>query len=241
MSIFKRGGKGNYYIQFDYRGKTYIKSSRTANRRQAERMEREWRAEVHAMEEMGERSRITLKDALAQFEKQKKRTGDGTYKCRSSAILEKYFPVNLNLDEIKEWHLAKFKTAREIDGAAAQTIKHNFQAIRNAWSWAKDNGYQVKPIEYPKIKIDNKRLRVLSAEEEKRLLAELDPRRTIRNRPPYEERPVSENTAYQDNLDLVIILIDTGARYGEIAALPWSRVDLENGVINLWRPKVRNE
>ena len=53
MSVFKRNGSGNYYIQFNYRGKTYVKSSRTTNKRTAERMEREWRDQIHAMLEMG--------------------------------------------------------------------------------------------------------------------------------------------------------------------------------------------
>ena len=53
MSVFKRNGSGNYYIQFNYRGKTYVKSSRSTNKRTAERMEREWRDQIHAMMEMG--------------------------------------------------------------------------------------------------------------------------------------------------------------------------------------------
>ena len=43
MSVFKRGGAGKYYIQFNYNGKTYCLSSKTTNKRTAERMEREWR------------------------------------------------------------------------------------------------------------------------------------------------------------------------------------------------------
>lgn len=60
MSVFKRGGTGNYYIQFNYRSKTYVESSRTTSKRTAERMERDWRDQIHAMLEMGERQRITL-------------------------------------------------------------------------------------------------------------------------------------------------------------------------------------
>ena len=72
MSVFKRNGIGNYYIQFNYRGKTYVRSSRSTNKRTAERMEREWRDQIHAMMEMGERQRITLKDALEGFKESKK-------------------------------------------------------------------------------------------------------------------------------------------------------------------------
>ena len=49
------------------------------------------------------------------------------------------------------------------------------------------------------------------------------------------------NRALQDAYDLVVILLDTGARYGEIAGLEWKQVDAERRIIRLWRPKVRNE
>ena len=74
MSVFKRNGSGNYYIQFNYRGKTYVKSSRSTKKRTAERMEREWRDQIHAMMEMGERARLTLKDALDGYVKDRVNT-----------------------------------------------------------------------------------------------------------------------------------------------------------------------
>ena len=241
MSVFKRGGGGNYYIQFNYRGKTYVKSSRTTNKRTAERMEREWRDQIHAMMEMGERQRITLKDALDGYEISRKGTGSEKYAYHSVRLLNEKFPTHLYLDEVQSWHLTKFKSLREKEGCAAQTIKHNFQAIRSTLQWAKENGYLVKELEYPKLKIDNKRLRFLSLEEEKRLLIELDPKRDLPYRPSYEYRSKKENQARQDNYDLVIILLDTGARYGEIAGITWDRINLEDRSINLWRPKVKNE
>ena len=60
-------------------------------------------------------------------------------------------------------------------------------------------------------------------------------------RPDFEYRPESENRMYQDNYDLVVLLLDTGARYGEITNINWSAIYLDKGTINLWRPKVRNE
>lgn len=45
----------------------------------------------------------------------------------------------------------------------------------------------------------------------------------------------------QDAYDLTVLLLDTGARYGEIAQLRWQQIDLDARLIRLWRPKVRNE
>ncbi len=41
--------------------------------------------------------------------------------------------------------------------------------------------------------------------------------------------------------DLVILLLDTGARYSEVANLEWRQIDLDERAIHLWRPKVQNE
>ena len=70
---------------------------------------------------------------------------------------------------------------------------------------------------------------------------ELDPKIDLPYRPSYEDRPAKENRMRQDNYDLVILLLDTGARYGEIAGITWDRIDMEENTINLWRPKVKNE
>jgi integrase len=204
-------------------------------------MEREWRDQIHAMMEMGERQRTTLKEALEGFKESKKNTASERYALHAANVLNEHFPTHLNIDEIQPWHLTKFKSKREQSGSAAQTIKHNFQALRGACQWAKDNGYLVKELEYPKLKIDNKRLRFLSIEEEQRLLAELDPKIDLPYRPSYEHRPAKENRMRQDNYDLVILLLDTGARYGEIAGITWDRIDMVENTINLWRPKVKNE
>jgi integrase len=44
-----------------------------------------------------------------------------------------------------------------------------------------------------------------------------------------------------DAYDLAILLLDTGARYSEVASLDWKQVSLADRTINLWRPKVQNE
>lgn len=44
-----------------------------------------------------------------------------------------------------------------------------------------------------------------------------------------------------DNWHLTLFLLDTGARYNEVASIKWDRVDLEEGLIYLYRSKVDNE
>jgi integrase len=241
MSVFKRNGVGNYYIQFNFNGKTYCKSSKSTNKRTSERMERNWRDELHRVEELGERPKLSLRDALTGYVEDKVGTGSQIYAKTNVKTIQDKMNVDINIDELQDWDLTKFKSLREKEGIAPQTIKHNFQAVRSAIKWAKDRGYKVKPIEFPKIKLTKHRLRYLSYEEEKRLLTELDPKRKRAFRPDLEYRPAEENRKYQDNYDLVVLLLDTGARYSEIANIKWTAIDIQNDIINLWRPKVRNE
>ncbi len=241
MSVFKRGGSKHYYVQFNFRGKTYIKSTKTSNKRIAERMEHEWKEQVHREVELGELQRIKLKDALIGYCEDKKNTGCKEYAKSNARLLTDKFDVELYVDEIRDWHLVRFKSLREAEGLSPLTIKHNFQGIRSTVQWAKDHGYKTSHLTYPKMKMPKHRLRYLSLDEEKRFLQELDPTRDIPFRQPYAARPKLENQKRQDMYDLVVLLLDTGARYGEIANILWSRIDLENRTINLWRPKVRNE
>ena len=81
----------------------------------------------------------------------------------------------------------------------------------------------------------------LSVEEERRLVEELDPRREGFAITPYEERSPDVKRFQQDAYDLVILLLDTGARYGEISGLELQQVNLIDRTLQLWRPKVQNE
>lgn len=241
MSVFKRGGKGPYYIQFTYRGKTHVKSSRTENKAKALKMEKEWKDKIHSMQELGERPDITIRDALLACADSKieKHTRD-YYHANANVIIRESF-ASIKICDMKQWHIVKFRDSRLQEGKSPQTVKHNINVLKGAHKWAKENGYNVPPIEFPSIKVKNSRLRYLSIEEESRLLKELDPKRLRKYRPLPENRNEEEARVVQDNYDLVVVLLDTGARYSEIAELKWESVDMEGGLIRLWRSKVKNE
>ncbi len=78
----------------------------------------------------------------------------------------------------------------------------------------------------PSISIKPTRLRYLSVEEEQRLLKEHDSDKLTFDATPQIKRNL------QDNYDLIILLLDTGARYGEIAKLKWEQIDLKKRTIN---------
>ena len=147
----------------------------------------------------------------------------------------------LLLSDITGQHLSDFVAQRRSEGCKPQTVKHGVIFIRGVMKQARREGYSVSTVEAPSIPIRPTRLRYLSQDEENRLLAELDPSRSISFFPSKQDRTPLMQREMQDNYDLVVMLLDTGARYGEIASLTWEQIDLEDRSIKLWRSKVGNE
>jgi len=241
MSIIKRGNSKNYFIQFQLNGKTYIRSSRTTNKKLAEQMEVDWKSKLHAQQFLGQKERITLRAAIDQFSESKQGTPNHRGLITNSKIAYRLLPVHKFIDELTAHDLERFKRDRMNEGVKEQTIKHNLNLIRCAWKFARKLGYQVNDLEFPTIKLSKSSLRYLSTDEERRFLACLDPKRGGRGLRPYDERDLRTKQAMEDAYDLVILLLDTGARYSEIANISWSKINLEDRTINLWRSKVQNE
>lgn len=241
MSILKRGNSKNWYIQFQLNGKTYIRSSRTTDKKVAEQLERDWRRQLHAQQFLGSKEPIVVRDALDQFCESKKGTPNHVNLCIHARYLNKVFRTHRAMGDITSEDLEWLKQKRFEDGYSPATLKHTFNLFRGAWKRARRLGYQVSELEFPQVRLPKSRLRFLSVEEERRLLMELDPNREGFGLKPLEERTGLLKQQLQDNLDLVILLLDTGARYSEIADLEWSSINLSDHTISLWRPKVQNE
>ena len=241
MSILKRGNSKNWYIQFQLNGKTYIRSSRTTDKKVAEQFERDWRRQLHAQQFLGSREQITIRDAISQFCDSKKGTPNHVNLSIHARYVNKVFRTNRKMSDVTFEDLEWLKHRRFEDGYSPATLKHTFSLLRGAWKHAKRRGYQVADLEFPKVRLPKSRLRFLSVEEEQKLLTELDPNRETFGLKSLEERTELLKRQLQDNLDLVILLLDTGARYSEIAGLQWTSVNLSDRTIHLWRPKVQNE
>ncbi len=241
MSILKRGRSKFWYIQFQFKGKTYVKSSKTTDKKAAEQIEREMRRQLHAQEFLGQKERITVREALEQFCVSKRGTANHKNLTIHTRILNRLLRTNRYLDELTSEDLERLKRDRLQEGTTPATLKHTFTLIRGACKYAKRMGYRVSDFEFPEIKITGARLRYLSVDEEHALLNELDPMREGAGLRPYEQRSAEVKRNQHDAYDIVVVLLDSGARYSEIAGLEWNQIDLRERTIRLWRPKVQNE
>lgn len=241
MAIIKRGSSKYWYMSFQFNGRQYIRSTKTTNRKIAEQMEVEWKAQIHSQQYFGRKSRLTLADAFEHYKATKQ--GIASYKnlVAHETVLRRLLPMAKPLDELTSHDLERFKQKRIAEGVGPEAIKYGLQVIKGTWKFSKKLGYQVSELEFPTVKIPKAPLRYLTTDEETRLLAELNPNREGRGLPAISERSDELKRTMQDAYDLVILLLDTGARYSEIANIRWRRIDLAERTINLWRSKVENE
>ncbi len=241
MTVIKQKSSGIYQIRFQINGKKYQKSSKTKKKSVAQDIERQWRNEISENMLLGKKDVISVHEALDMFQESK--IGMKTYNdiCSQIRTVQKYF-TDKPLQELSTRDLELFVQKRKREKKANQTIQHGIIQIRGAWKYANKMGYQVSPIEFPKLKITNMRVKCISREDERKLLEELSP-----DNPKYFSKltPASKRTQLiqqrRDNHDFVVMLLDIGCRYGELAALTWEQVDIENQTIHLKRTKTNNE
>lgn len=241
MGVLKRGNSKFWYIQFQLNGRTFIKSSKSTDRRIAELMEADWRKQMLQQQVLGIKERISLGDSLDLFKQAKRDLASYPDIARHARFLVTELQHVRFLDELTSSDLERLRLNRQRSGFSAQTVKHTIGVIRGAIKYAKRMGYQIPEVEYPTISVSKGKLRYLTFEEEKRLLLAVDPRRPVKGMPPYEQRPAETRREMQDLFDFLVLLLDTGARHSELATLEWGRVDLSQRTISLWRPKVKNE
>lgn len=241
MSVVKRANSQFWYIQFQFNGELYIKSSKTTNKRIAEHIEIDLKAKVHAEKYLGRKQRIKFTAAFALYMQSKKGIASYRNLIAHETVLNRHLSINKYIDDFSSRDLEMFKRDRQAEGAGAEIIKYGFIIIRGTFKHAKKLGYSVSELDYPQIKMPKSSLRYLSREEESELLAQLDPTREGQGLAKLSERNNELKSAMQDAYDLVVLLLDTGARYSEIANIEWHKINLADRTINLWRSKVQNE
>lgn len=232
MALYKRKNSKNYFIQFQLDGKTYIKSTGTSNKQLAERIEAKYRLEVLEQKELGVRESITLEEAcnkylLTKKERRNRKTLQGHIKHIKNYInCTKQFHTITNRD-VNDMYLSLMENYKP------SYIKTIFVTFSSIVKQIDDLEYKVPKLKFPKIAIKNEKLRYLTKDEETQLLENLNP----------EKRDFvgAESEAIEDAHDIVVLLLDTGCRYGEVIRLEWSDIDFNNRTISIYRPKVDNE
>ncbi len=241
MTVLKRNNSKYWYIQFQIDSKTFVRSSKSTDKRIAEALEAKWKSEIIRSEYLGNKERILLENCLRNCLESKRNLASYSRMIDIEKMTRKYFIGNPYIDLLSNKEVFRFHHLMKQKGYQPATMRHLMNFFRQSIQLAKKLGYQTPNIEYPKISVKPTRLRYLTIDEENRLIASLNPYRSIRSQLPYDQRKPEFNYSQHQYHDFVIMLLDTGARFSEISTLEWSSIDLQSKTIRLWRPKVRNE
>lgn len=255
MSIVRHGASPFWYYRFIRGGKTYFGSTKEKNEAKARKVEAEKIAEV----ESGRRDipEIELREALDMYldampnqGQRKNITTKVTKLCGYKTCIKTGDTLNVfGFDSTMPFHQLRTQDVQRLvmerrrEGNANATILYELGVISQTIKLMRKLGYQVPEIDIRAIKSDNKvrpdkhKVRFLTLAEERALLEQLHPDTAVRGVNGVEETVAQRQDAY----DFVVTLLDTGARHSEITGLTWKNVDLANGQIHLYRPKVRNE
>ncbi len=216
MGLYKQGTVWYYELYVD--GRRIRKSTGVTNRRVAEDIYAKKKLEIREgrffLQDQGTKRMFKEMTDKYMAEYAVKKPHDS--KQRDITSLNHLLPVfgSMYLSRISPNQISKYKTQREGEGASASSInkelafaKHAFNLAIKEWEWVRDNPFTKIPME----KLNNARIRYLTAEEYQALLNACDD----------WLRPI------------VITAVNTGMRRGNIMSLTWKQVDLAKGLIVL--------
>lgn len=208
-------------------------TTKTGNRRDAERLLEEKIRQVREEKQFGGKKQITVQSAIAEFLKSRKATKayhNAINKLRLFDPLNKRLLSDVTANEVQQ--LATDAIANKLHKLSTVNVSLTYwNAVINFCSNSYVVGQKVK-----KIKGATARVRFLTIEEERLLLAQLDPdAKTADGQDVFREKRKA-----QDNYDFIVTLLHTGARKEEIAKLKLTQIDLTNNTITIIRSKNGN-
>jgi integrase len=221
MSVYKRGAKGVFYMNFTVNGVRIFKSTGKYTKKeakQAEANEKQKMLNEVTMTPQERNANMLLEDAIKQvFEGKWKNNKDVIGpKTRCKRLLELLGNIPLlKIDEDIVAELVRKLDATNIKPASVNRFLATLKTILN---------FKRQRCDHIKLRKESKgRIRVISKEEE------ITAVNLLRNTQHSERRKF-----YYDVADLVEVLIDTGMRLSEALTLSYEDVNFDSNLIHIW-------
>lgn len=263
MTVYKRNESAVWQCKFSLGGVTVRESTGKTTKAEAQAWEVERRRQVaedlaarrrghkrltlHALaQEWLAASEVTHRDHRTNLSRVRKLFGDELQQQGTAWVMAEGARYGLSKElvvhELAQADLVALKAARLKEGNAPATVNREMSLIQTLLGYAKAASVVVPspPLIFTagrnkaaslKMKERKGKLRWLRPEEEAALLASL--------REEADQRSFDQSAI--DAYDLTMFLLDTGARYKEVAEVCWSQCNLAAGIVSLYRGKVDNE
>ena len=218
MGIYKRG-RVWWVDYFDQNRERIQESSRSTNRRDAESL-----LNIRKSELLRGVFRRPVRITFGEFGKHYMEHAKVNKRSwlRDEQMLKhlgKFFGSERQLTEITSADIEGYKMHRRAS-VSGSTVKREMALLKRMFNLAIEWDLYIGLNPFRKVKFFrefNTGLRVLSLEEEEKLL---------RHAAPYLQ-------------DVICFALNTGTRVGEIFSLRWSNVDLEKNILNVFAPKTQ--
>lgn len=263
MTVFKRANSSIWQCKFTLEGVTVRESTGCTSKIEAQAWEVQRRAQVQSdleAKRLGHKhmtlyglaeswlsvSELTHRDHRNNVSRVRKLFGDELRQVRGQWELtvgaRHGIAKDLPVEGLTQEHLVRLKAARLAEGVSAATVNREMSLVQTLIGYAKSLSVVTPnpPLVFShgrnkaaslKMKEKKGKLRWLTAREEQMLLLSLASEAARRG----------NDRSAGDAHDLTLFLLDTGARYNEVAAIRWAQIDLQAGTISLYRSKVENE
>lgn len=208
-------------------------------------------------------SSILLYDALDQFfadlqnrdmndltnigQKIRKLKGKRQTRSRNPVEVGCYAMDNKLCSSLTKTDVIRLIRARRAEGLANTSLMYELGVLERALRHTRNGGYEVSGLDLPQIRkeeavvhktrreLRKEEVRYLSEDEEARLLAELDPMKALEIKSAAARAEAMKGR--RDCYDLVVLLLHTACRTGEVEKLKWENVDFDEGTVTIFRSK----
>jgi integrase len=204
---------GRYWlIEFKVDGRRYRRSSGTTVKRKAIRLEEKWRQEIHdGKHHIGKAQSLTIEEAADRYYQTVIRLNNSREKSKYAEkccliVIVRYFSPKTDLNTIQSGDIARWRDTMLSNGAAPGTVNRYLASLRAILNRAHSEWAALNIVpKFNLLPLQNDRCRFISHAEETLILQVSKPH--LR--------------------DLIIILVDTGARLSEALDLRWDNVGLD--------------
>jgi len=221
MTVYKRGDKGVFYMNFTIGGTRVFKSTGKFTKKEAKQVEANEKQKLMdeaSMTPQERAGRMLLLDAIdIVYDVRWKYTKDDTRALSRAKSIVKYIG-NMQLKDIDAATVTKLIQGLEKDKAQNGTINRYLAALKTILN------HHEQPIRQVKLRKESKgRIRVISREEEAKTVD------LLRN-----TRHGKRRQHYPHIADLAICLVDTGMRLMEMLNLTYEDINFDTNLISIW-------
>lgn len=224
MALYKRGNSPYWVIQFQLNKKTFIKSSRTTVKKVAERMETEWKAQIHGQKYLGEKEPITLQQMFDRYLKHPFSASTISNVRYLMGRVAKHIDLSQYAHEFNQNEWNKYIDKQRAEGRQESTLDTACLQFRGVWNLPSKEIYNIPELKIATPRREPKPVKYWTPDEKEFFLDWLRSRKSRSPNPG-------------ELLDFFTLLFNTGLRFNEGCLLKWSDVDLEARTIEVWRKK----